>query len=188
MGNKEMVEELNKYFASVFMAEYTSNIPKELLEKLKGLKVDKSPAPDGLHPRVLQEIAEEIAEALVVIFQESLESGRVPEDWKAVNLILLFKNGVEQKTGNYRLSSLTSVFGKILESIGKEDIAEYYELHGKIRQSQYGFIKGRSYLTNLLEFFEEVTSRLEQGEPMDVINLYFQNAFDKVLHRRLLSK
>ena len=44
--------------------------------------MDKSPGPDGLHPRVLKEIAEEIVEALAVILQESLEAGRVPEDWK----------------------------------------------------------------------------------------------------------
>ena len=55
---------------------------EKVLEKLKGLKVDKSPGPDGLHPRVLKEIAEEIVESLVVTFQMSLESGKIPEDWK----------------------------------------------------------------------------------------------------------
>eukprot|EP00061_Rhincodon_typus_P011408 g36388.t1 len=50
-------------------------------EKVSGkLKVDKAPRPDGLHPRVLKEIAKEIVEALVVSFQESLESGRVSEE------------------------------------------------------------------------------------------------------------
>eukprot|EP00061_Rhincodon_typus_P004971 g23851.t1 len=91
MGNKEIAEEINKCFASIFTMEDKSNIPKiqvsregaevslvaitkeKVLEKLTGLKVDKSPGPDGLHPRVLKEIAEEIVEALVVIFQESLE-------------------------------------------------------------------------------------------------------------------
>eukprot|EP00061_Rhincodon_typus_P008492 g31132.t1 len=75
---------------------------EKVLEKLNGLKVDKPPGPDGLHPRVLNEIAEEIVEALVVIFQESLESWRVPEDWKIINVIPLFKKGARQKTENYR--------------------------------------------------------------------------------------
>eukprot|EP00061_Rhincodon_typus_P002625 g18047.t1 len=99
MGNKEMAEELNKYFASAFMVEDMSNIPKiqenqgtevsmvaitkeKELENLKGLKVEKSPGLGGLHTRVLKEIAEE---TLMVIFQESLESGKVPEDEKIVN-------------------------------------------------------------------------------------------------------
>eukprot|EP00061_Rhincodon_typus_P009870 g33691.t1 len=197
-----MAEELKNYFASVFTVEDMSNIPKiqqsqgaelsmvaitkdKVLEKLNGLKVDKSPGPDGLHCRFLKEIAEEIVEALVAIFQESLESGRIPEDWKIADVTPLFKKGVRQKMENYRPISLTMVKGKILESIVKDDISEYLEVHGKIEQSQHGFLKGTSCLTNLLELFEEATSRLDQGEQIDVIYLDFKKAFDKVPHRRL---
>eukprot|EP00061_Rhincodon_typus_P002321 g17206.t1 len=92
--------------------------------------------------KVLKEIDEEIMEALVVIFQESLQSGRVPEDWKIANVPPLFKKGVRQKTKGYRPISLTSVVGKILESIVKDEISEYLEVLGKVGQSQHGFIKG----------------------------------------------
>eukprot|EP00061_Rhincodon_typus_P002363 g17344.t1 len=141
-----MVEELNNYFTLVFMVEDTSNIPKiresqgaelsmvastkeKMLEKLIGLKVDRSPGPDGLHPRVLKEIAEEIVQAIVVIFQESLESGRVPEDCKIANVTPLLKRGIRQKTENYRSISLTLIVGKILESIVKDEISEYLEVY-----------------------------------------------------------
>eukprot|EP00061_Rhincodon_typus_P012131 g37676.t1 len=82
---------------------------EKVQEKLKCLKVDKSPRPDGLHPKVLKEIAEEIVQALAVIFQESLESGRVPEDWKITNVTPLVKKGITQKTENYMPISLTPV-------------------------------------------------------------------------------
>ena len=36
--------------------------------------------------------------------------------------------------------------------------------------------------------FEEVTRKLDKGEPVDVIYLDFQKAFDRVPHRRLLNK
>eukprot|EP00061_Rhincodon_typus_P002390 g17428.t1 len=105
-------------------------------EKRKDLKIDKSPGPDGLHPRVLKEIAKEIVEALVVIFEESLESRRVPEEWKITNVTPLFKNRVRQKMENYRPIILTSVVGKILKSIVKDEISEYLEVYGKVGQSQ----------------------------------------------------
>eukprot|EP00061_Rhincodon_typus_P010805 g35362.t1 len=87
MGDKEMAKELNRYFISAFIVEDTSSIlelqeseglevsivaiiKEKVLGKLKGLKADKSPRPDGLHYRVLMETAEEIVEALMVIFQE----------------------------------------------------------------------------------------------------------------------
>eukprot|EP00061_Rhincodon_typus_P005835 g25822.t1 len=90
--------------------------------------------------------------------------------------------------GNYRPINLTLVVGKILESVEKYEISKYSEVHDKVGQSQHGLIKGRSYLTNLLKFFEKLTSRLGKAGSMDIIYLEFKKAFDKVLHRRLLSK
>ena len=53
----------------------------------------------------------------------------------------------------------------------------------------YGrFVKGKSCLTNLLEFYEDVTRAVGRGEPVDVVFLDFQKAFDKILHKRLLQK
>jgi len=58
-----------------------------------GLKGNESPGPDGLRARVLNEVAAEIVDALVVIFQNSLDFGKVPVDWKHTNVTPLFKNG-----------------------------------------------------------------------------------------------
>ena len=41
----------------------------QMLKALQSLKVDKSPGPDGLHPRVLKEVASEIAYPLTVLSQ-----------------------------------------------------------------------------------------------------------------------
>ena len=84
-------------------------------------------------------MAGEIANALVVIYQNSLDSGVVPADWKTANVTPLFKNGGRQKAGNYRLVSLTSVVGKMFGSIIKEEIARHLD-----RSCPIGFIKGRS--------------------------------------------
>ena len=47
---------------------------------------------------------------------------------------------------------------------------------------------GRSCVTNLLEFFEEVCERIDEGKPLDVIYLDFTKAFDKVPHINLHKK
>jgi len=46
--------------------------------------------------------------------------------------------------------------------------------------------KNKSCLTNLLEFLEKVGGHIDNGQPVDVIFLNFQKAFDKVPHRRLI--
>ena len=48
------------------------DIKKEGLGILKSIKVDKSPGPDGIYPRILREARAEIAGALTEIFVSSL--------------------------------------------------------------------------------------------------------------------
>ena len=54
--------------------------------------------------------------------------------------------------------------------------------------TQHGFIKGKSCVTQLLEFLEDITQSIDNGDEVDVIYLDFCKAFDKVPHRRLLQK
>ena len=83
---------------------------------------------------------------------------------------------------------MTSIIGKIFKSIIKDKIVKFLEENNLIRDSQHGFISGRSCLTNLLDFLENVTKEIDNGNCVDVIYLDFAKAFDKVPHRRLLSK
>ena len=50
------------------------------------------------------------------------------------------------------------------------------------------FRKGRSCLSNLLEFLDKVTGCIDDGDSVDVNFLDFAKAFDKVSHRRLILK
>ena len=73
--------------------------------------------PDEIHLRVLRELAEVIAELLSIIYQCSLLTGEVPEDWRPANMTPIYKKGCKEDPGNYRPVSLTSVPGKIIEQI-----------------------------------------------------------------------
>ena len=59
---------------------------EEVKEQLGNLREDKAPGPDNMHPRVLREVAEQVSEMLMDIFNRSLESGQVPEDWRVANV------------------------------------------------------------------------------------------------------
>ena len=59
--------------------------------------------------------------------------------------------------------------------------------HTLLNPSQHEFLKERSCLTNMFFFFwEEISKRIDEGSPVNIMYLDFQKAFDKVLHQRLL--
>ena len=80
----------------------------------------------------------------------SLNSGLIPNDWKIAHVTPLFKKGSKCECKNYRPVSLTSILCKILESIIKDSIHEHLIKYNLIKNSQHGFRRGKSCLSNLL--------------------------------------
>ena len=151
------------------------------------MKENKSPGVDGLSPKILKETVEQISKPLAHVFNMSLQEGIVPLEWKEANIALV-KKGSRNKSVKYRPVSLTSVICKLLETIIRDHMMDFLVKHKLINTSQHGFLKARSCLTHLLCFLEEITKWVDDGSPVDVIYLYFQKAFDKVLHQRLILK
>ncbi|KAF2347312.1 Reverse transcriptase domain [Trinorchestia longiramus] len=148
----------------------------------------KLTGPDGLGPRILKETAEVISEPLTNIFNQSLETGIVPDDSKRANVTPLFKKGNKQIANNYRPISLTSVISKTIERLLKVRITKHLNDQNLINDTQHGFREKRSCLTNLLDFFGEDNRIYDSTKAVDLVYLDFQKAFDKVHHERLMAK
>jgi hypothetical protein len=111
--DREIAEELNRYFASIFTKEDRTNMPRkhreteerlseisftrsEIIKKIKRLRPDSAAGPDGIHPRLLIECAEQVAIPLSNIFEKSLRENIVPADWKNAIVTPIFKKGKRQ--------------------------------------------------------------------------------------------
>jgi len=158
------------------------------VDRLSDLNTHKSMGPDGMHPRVLRELADVIAEPLSIIFERSCRTGEVPEDWRKACVTPIFKKGEKEDPGNYRPFSLTSIPGKLMEQIILEVVNKQVEEKKFIRSSQHRFTKGKSCLTNLIAFYNDMTGWVDEGRAVDVVYLDFSKAFDTVSHNILLKK
>ena len=136
----------------------------------------KALAPDGIPGRILKETAQQIAPSLTLLFNKSLHSAVVPDEWKLANVVPVFKRGIKEHVQNYRPISLLCIVSKVLERCVLNHIWEH--LQEVINDHQHGFMPGRSCLAGLLD----------RGEQIDVIYLDMTKAFDKVNHELLISK
>ena len=117
-----------------------------------------------------------------------MDEGIVPHDWKCANISPVFKKGNRNLADNYQPVSLTSQIYKLFESIIRDALVKHLEENKSLNDTQHGFKKGRSCLTNLLSFMDKVAGCLDSGEPVDAIFLDFAKAFDKVPYQKLAIK
>eukprot|EP00111_Clytia_hemisphaerica_P017404 TCONS_00051471-protein len=120
--DKSKANILQRQFCSVFTREPLKQLPEfhsrtdkeveiniltETIKKeLKALNPNKSMGPDELHPRMLKELAEYIAEPLFLIMTKSLNESCLPNDWKHANVSPVYKKGNKNIAENYRPISL----------------------------------------------------------------------------------
>ncbi|CAM5090507.1 unnamed protein product [Eretmochelys imbricata] len=75
-----------------------------------------------------------------------------------------------------------------MEQVLEESILKHLEERKMIRNSKHGFTTGKSCLTNLIAFYDEITGSVDMGKAVDVIYLDFSKAFNTVSHNILVSK
>ena len=64
-------------------------------KKIRDMKDNKSPGVDGIPPKLLLEIVEQISTPLATVFNLALEEGVVPLEWKEANIYHYLKKDQE---------------------------------------------------------------------------------------------
>lgn len=121
-------------------------------------------------------------------FEQSLEFGCLPDDWKVGNIIRLYKNDDKHCPSNCRPISLANVPCKILEHVIYSHLGDFVESNSFLCSSPHGFRKPYSSETHLLSFTQDLRYTLDPDSQADCIFLHFSEAFDKVFHKLLIFK
>ena len=99
-------------------------------------------------------LGDSLLPSITTLFNESLSTGSLPDDWRTATVTPLPKKGKRCGVENYRPVSLTSVLCKVLETIIRDRISKFLERENLLNLAQHGFSHGRSCLTNLLTMME----------------------------------
>jgi hypothetical protein len=138
--------------------------------------------------RILKEFADTLSPMLTAIFQQSLDTGEVPNDWKEANISAIYKKSSKQDPANYRPVSLTSVCCKTLEHILYSNIMNHLDSHGILVHFQHGFREKRSTESQLIQTIDDILKNADERGHTDILILDFSKAFDTVPHARLMKK
>ena len=104
---------------------------------------------------ILKEMAIQIAPALVLIYQASLNQGVLPDDWLKAKIVPVYKIGSYTNPSNYRPVSLTSICCKLLEHTIYSHIITHLQNNNILCLQQHGFRYGRSYETQMIEIIDD---------------------------------
>ena len=146
-------------------------------EILSGLNSGKSCGPDGIHPRLQQELSDILCTPLTKLFNKSLPLGKLPSEWKEGRILAIFKKGSRKKAGNYRPISLTSIVCKIMEHCVRNHIVNHMMINNLFSNQQYGFIRGRSTVLQMLNVMDVWTKAIDKGDSIDTVYLDFTKVF-----------
>ena len=158
-----------------------------ILKLLQNLKPGKAAGQDILKPVLLKELREEIAPIVQIIFERSIQTGKLLTEWCRSQVAPIFKKGDKSSAANlYRPISLACILCKILEHIMASNMVKHLNKHDLLYDLQHGFREKRSCETRLTMLFEDLARNASAGKHTDLILLDLSKAFDKVNHSKLL--
>ena len=159
---------------------------EEVQSAIKNSKSNKSPGVDGIPAEIFKAGGARLTEKLHQLILRCWEQKSLPQDFKDVILVPIYKNkGNHKDCGNYRGISLLSIAGKMMAKIIHERLARIAE--SVLTESQCGFRRNRSTIDMIFSLRQVQEKAIEQYRDLYIIFIDFRKAFDTV-NRELLWK
>jgi len=163
--------------------------PADIQLAIEEIDENASCGQDDIPAKVLRQCRVNLSYPIYLLWEESLNEGKILAPQLKDQLITpIHKKGSRADPAEYRPISLTSHLSKIFERIMRDRMVSHLETNNLLCNSQHGFRKGRSCLSQLLQHFDTILRNLLNNTDTDSIYLDYAKAFDKVNHKILLQK
>ena len=160
----------------------------DIIETIDNLEPKTSIDASGINSKMLKFIKLEIVIPLKHLFNLSITTGVFPSKLKIARTIPIYKAGDNTSCDNYRPISILSAISKVLEKIVANSLVNHLEQNNLLYENQYGFLKNRSTVHNILQLTNKIAKELNEKKFVVGVFLDLRKAFDVVGHDILLNK
>jgi hypothetical protein len=163
--------------------------PHIVAQTLKTMSPKMSCGPDGIPLYLLKRVAVPLSVPLCELFARTLATGDVPEQWLGARTVPVRKAGAKDgsSTSSYRPISLGSSVARILEKLVNTRLMSYLEASKQLPTSQYGFRRGRSTTSQIVDYLDEITRLVSSGKCAYAVYLDIKGAFLAPPYPKLIS-
>ena len=158
-----------------------------VVKMLKKAKKSKSGIRGDLPKLLVDEFSQELAEPLSIIFNDIVQTGQWPDQWKVEFGLPLKKVPEPVSEDDLRIISLTPLYSKVFEKFVMEWLLIY--LKDKIDKFQYGGQKGNSISHYLIDFlnFVAYNQDIKNIHAVLAVTIDFSKAFNRQNHMILIE-
>lgn len=96
--------------------------------------------------------------------------------------------GLRAKSGGCKTNKCNISFGRFLGIISKSAVGGHLGKHSSVDLAQPGRGTGKSGFTKLRVLSEDLTAMVDKVHAVNVVDLHFQQVFDKGPHQRLMEE
>ncbi|GFW36142.1 cyclic nucleotide-gated cation channel alpha-3 [Trichonephila clavipes] len=153
--------------------------------------LSKSPGPDGVFGRMLENLGHRGKLRLLDIINLSWKIGRLPAEWKRAIIIPIKKAGKNNwSPKDFRPIALTSTTCKIMEKMILIRIQYFLDSKNLIPGEQYGYRRGHSTVDQIISFCQSIrdAQNCKPTHHTMAALLDLTKAFDRVWKHKLLIK
>lgn len=160
---------------------------QEIRAVLQNLKTKSSPGPDRISNKILRNLDDQAIKHLTDYINNCWKNGKIPDEWKKSNVILIPKPGKPPDIQNMRPISLTSCVGKVMEHACLNRINGHLEASNVYPSSIIGFRPGLSTHDAMIQIKEQLIEVPGWGVRA-ILGLDLKKAFDRVRHSTILER
>ena len=154
----------------------------EVMENMQRMKNGKAVGPDDIPVEVWKCLGENALQFLTKLYNRTMESERMPEEWRDSVMIPIFKNkGDVQSCSIYRGIKLISHTMKLWERIVEKRLRSDL----KFSNQPYVFMPGKSTTDALFALRVLMVKYREGQKELHCVFVDLEKAYDKVLHEKV---